>query len=325
MGITLEWTLKIAAFAGFLYLLLSLFNVHWLMRIRILASMAVGAFLIGFLLWPKIAPADPLGAVTLYEGAFSASDIVLCLLAAFLAGAGGYFVAYPYGKSVGLLAVPTGLAVWTLQGGTVHSVLLTHSAFEQRLAVYHFFRIETFFWLAMLACGAAGIWLAARFFPSKTAPAVPAPPLKKTTAKQIVSILVAVLASVVTVQLTVGLFAQDVRYPDTHIGSVTGQPGNRQIAFAMLASFTLAGAIIKYFLDCDHYWAVLASPILYFFVISKACSPQILQYMTENWAVAYFPNTISAILPIQIVSFSAIGALAGQWLVVKYKTPKKDS
>lgn len=322
MDITLEWTLKVAAFTAFLYILLSLFNVHWLMRIRILGSMAVGAVLIGFLLWPKIAPIDPLGAVSLYGKTFSATDIFLCLLASFLAGAGGCLVAYPYGKTIGLLAVPTGLAVWTFQSGTVHSLLLTHSALEQRLAVYRFFRWEPLFWLALLACGAAGVWLASRFLgPDKTPVVSSGTP--KPARTRVVFILVAILASVVTVQLTVGLFAQDVRYPDTRIGSVTGQPGNRQIALALLASFAIAGAAIKHFLDCNHYWAVLAAPILYFIALSVSCGNEILEYMTQNWAVAYFPNAICAILPIQFVSFSAIGALAGEWLVVKYKmTPK---
>ncbi|HOQ04519.1 MAG TPA: hypothetical protein PKY88_04840 [Anaerohalosphaeraceae bacterium] len=322
MHITLEWTLKTAAFAGFLYILLSLFNVHWLMRLRILGAMGVGGFLIGFLLWPKIAPIDPLGAVTLYNGAFSLSDILLCMLASLLAGAGGYLIAYPYGKAAGLLSVPTGLAVWTFQSGSVRSLLLTHSAFEERLAVYRFLRIETIFWLAMLLCGAAGIWILSRFLPpKKTLDSSQAS--SKTKRFPALSILIAVLASVVIVQLTIGLFAQDVRYPDTRIGSVTGQPGNRQIAFAVLASFALAGAVIKYFLDCEHYWAVLSAPLLYAIVISVSCSPQMLQYMTENWAVTYFPNTITAILPVQFISFSAIGALAGQWLIIKYKSAKK--
>lgn len=322
MDITLEWTIKIAAFTGFLYILLSLFNVHWLMRLRILGAMGVGAFLIGFLLWPKIAPVDPFGAVTLYEGAFSATDILLCLLASFFAGAGGYLIAYPYGKSAGLLAVPTGLAVWTFQSGTVHSLLLTHSTLEQRLAVYRFFRIETLFWLAMLLCGAAAIWVLSRILPPKKIPDISETTPSKTRRGRILSILVAIVASMAAVQLTIGLFAQDVHYPDTHIGSVTGQPGNRQIAFAVLASFALAGAIIKYFLDCEHCWAVLAGPILYAAAISVSCSPEMLRYMTENWAVSFFPTTITAILPIQFVAFSAIGALAGHWLVIKYQSSK---
>ncbi len=323
MDITLEWTLKIAGFAGLLYILLSLFNVHWLMRLRILGAMAVGAFIVGFLLWPKIAPTDPLGALTLFGGDFSASDILLCLLASFLAGVGGCLLAYPFGKTAGLLSVPTGLAVWTFQSGNVHSLLLTHSAVEQRLAVYRFFRIETLFWLALLACGAAGIWLTGRFLPSRKTPGIPELSSKNKHLRA-VFIPVAVLASMVTVQLTIGLFVQDVRYPDTRIGSVIGQPGNRQIALGVLASFALAAALIRHFLDCEHYWAVLSAPILYFVVLSVSCSPQILEYMTKTWAKSYFPNTISAILPIQFITFSAIGALAGEWLVLKYKMSKKS-
>jgi MFS family permease len=203
----------------------------------------------------------------------------------------------------------------------MRSLLLTHAAYEQRMEVYHFLRLEPLFWIALLLCGAAGVWLARKTIPPKIDPLARDP--QKLNSNRIFSMIVAVVASGVVVLLTIGLFAQDVSYPDAQIGKVTGQPGTRQVAFAVLASFTLAGFLIKYFLDCDHYLAVAAGPILYFFVISKTCGPQILQYMSQNWAIAYFPNTLSAILPIQIISVSAIGAMAGQWLAVKYKSSKQ--
>jgi len=283
--------------------------------------MAIGTALIGFLLWPRIAPADPLGAVTLFGPAISGSNVILCFLAAFCAGAGGYLASYPYGKVIGLLAVPTGLGIWALRSGTVRDLLLTHSNFQQRLQVYDFLRLEPIFWIALLLVGAAGVWITGKVLPPKVDPL--AQDKKKINPNRLFSMIVAVLASGVIAQLTIGIFAQDVRYPDAQLGSVTGQPGSRQIAFAVFASFTLAGFLIKYFLDCDHYLAVLAGPILYFFILHKTCGPDIVKYMTENWAVAYFPNTICAILPIQIVSFSAIGALAGQGLAVKYKSAKE--
>lgn len=321
MDLTLDWILKTAAAVGFIYILLSLFNIHWLLRLRIIGSMAVGVVLIGFLLWPRVAPVDPLGAVTLLGGSFSALDILLCCAAALITGAGGYLVAYPYGKAMGLLAVPSGLAVWTLRSGTMRSLLLTHSTFQQRLDAYQFLRMESLFWIVLLLCGAAGVWIARKSIPPRVDPLAHDP--QKINANRVVSMIVAIVASGVAAMLTIGLFAQDVRYPDAQIGSVTGQPGSRQIAFAVLASFTLAGFLIKYFLDCDHYLAVAAGPILYFVMISRTCSTQILQYMTENWAVTYFPNTLSAILPIQIISLSAVGALAGHWLAVKYKSAKQ--
>ena len=290
MESTLDWILKIAAAVGFLYLVLSLFNVHWLLRVRILSAMAVGAALIGFLLWMRVAPADPLGPVTLFGTTISWTDGLLCILAAFITGAGGYLVSYPYGKVMGLLAVPTGLGIWALQSGTMRNLLLTRSTLEQRTAVYEFLRLETLFWIALLLFGAAGCFLAGKILPPKVDPL--AEDRKKLNPNRFISMIVAVLASFVIAQFAIGLFAQDVRYPDAQIGSVTGQPGSRQIAFAVFASFTIAGFLIKYFLDCDHYLAVAAGPILYYFVISKTCGPDILQYMTENWAVTYFPLSL---------------------------------
>lgn len=321
MELTLNLILKIVTAVGFIYIVLSLFNVHWLLRVRILASMAVGTALIGFLMWPPLAPADPLGAVTLFSMPISVSNVIFCFLAAFFAGAGGYLVSYPYGKVIGLLAVPTGLGLWALRSGTMRNLLLTHSNFQQRIQVYDFLHLEPLFWITVLLVGAVGVWITGKVVPPKVDPL--AQDKKKINPNRIISIGVAILASGVIALLTIGLFAQDVRYPDAQLGSVTGQPASRQIAFAVFASFTLAAFLIKYFVDGDHYLAVVAGPILYFFVLYKTCGPDILQYMTENWAVTYFPNTICAILPIQIVSFSAIGALSGHWLAVKYKSTKE--
>ena len=313
MEFVLDWILRIAAAVGFIYIVLSLFNVHWLVRVRILASMAVGGVLLGFLLWHRIAPVDPLGAVTLIGGSISIPDAFFCFLAAFIAGAGGYLVAYPAGRSIGLLAAPTGVAIWSL--------LLTHSTLDQRTAVYSFLRLETLFWAAVLLFGAAGVWAAGKLLPVKADPL--AGEKKDFNANRIVTMIVGIIASIVIVQFAIGLFAQNVRYPDVQLGSVIGQPGSRQIAFAVFVSFVLAGFIIKYFLDCDHYLAVIAAPILFFFILYKSSGSRILSHMTESWPVAYFSTPIAAILPIQIISFAAIGALAGHWLAVKYKTSKE--
>lgn len=320
MEFTLDWILKAAATVGFIYIILSLFNVHWLLRLRILGSMAVGAILIGFLLWPRIAPVDPFGPVTLFGGLFSPSDVILSALAALIAGAGGCLIAYPFGNVIGLLAVPAGLTVWALRGGTMRLLLLSHSTVQQRLEIYHFLRLEPLFWIVLLLFGAAGVWLASKVIQPKIDILTQDP--QKSNSNW-TSMIVAVLASVVIVMLTIGLFAQDVSYPDAQIGKVTGQPGTRQVAFAVLASFAVAGFLIKLFLDCDHYLAVAAGPILYFFVISKTCNPQMMQYMSENWAIAYFPNALSAILPIQLIAVAPIGALAGQWLAVKINPQNK--
>ena len=55
-----------------------------LTRLRIIAAMAVGIGLLGFLAWPLVKPAEPLGAVTLYTGDINLQDAIVCILLAFL-------------------------------------------------------------------------------------------------------------------------------------------------------------------------------------------------------------------------------------------------
>jgi hypothetical protein len=42
-----------------------------------------------------------------------------------------------------------------------------------------------------------------------------------------------------------------------------------------------------------------------------AASPAVLENMARNWSAAYFARAISAILPLQMVTFGALGAFAG--------------
>jgi hypothetical protein len=67
----MEWlypiVLRVIAAIALLYFGLGLFNIHWLLRIRILASLSTGALIVGALGWPLVRPDDPLGAVSLFS------------------------------------------------------------------------------------------------------------------------------------------------------------------------------------------------------------------------------------------------------------------
>jgi len=82
----------------------------WPLRARVGAAFAVGIILIGLLGWPLGAPADPHGAVCFESIGWS--DAAILVLLALASGFIGYFVSWPYGREIGILAVPAGLGVW---------------------------------------------------------------------------------------------------------------------------------------------------------------------------------------------------------------------
>lgn len=321
MDISLEWILKITLFVGLLYVALSLFNVNWLMRLRIITALVIGVLVLGVLGWPLVRPADPLAPVTFLGGGVGPADLILAALLAFAAGALACLACYPFGKEIGLLAAPAGLAYWAVVGGSMRVLLLTHSPAAERLAAYSFLKWENFFWFLLVVAGGLGGWVAARLVPSK--PVIPQRTEKpKFGAARVISIIAALVVCIVAAQFLIRLIAQNVHYKDIHLGSVIGQPGNLQIALAVFVAFTAAAFLSGYFLNVGYIVVALSAPIFGFYIVKTACTPAVLGYMADNWAVAYYPNALCAILPIQLISFAAIGSITGYWIAVRYKAPK---
>lgn len=325
MKISLNWILNAALIVGLIYVALSLFNVHWKTRLRVIGSLLAGVLVLGVLGWSLVRPDDPLAPVTFYGGRIGFIGLAGTALLAFAAGALGCLVAWPVGKEIGLLAAPAGLAWWAVTGGSMRILLLTNSSLEERVAAYGFLKWEGFFWLLLIAAGGLGVQAVSRLLHAR--PLIPQPAEKpKQTAGRAVSILAAVLICVVGAQFLIRLIAQDVRYNDpSELGSVIGQPGNLQIALAVFVAFTVAAFLIGYFLNIGYVIAAVSAPLLGFYIVQTSCSRSVLEYMTENWAPAYFPNSLCAIMPIQLVSFAAIGSLTGYWIAMRYKKPEVES
>ena len=90
-------------------------NLSWLMKLRIAAAVATGVVLIGFLAWPLVAPAEPFAVVSLLAETISIADTIALAGLAFLAGFMAYFLSWPHGREIGILAVPAGLSVWAVR------------------------------------------------------------------------------------------------------------------------------------------------------------------------------------------------------------------
>lgn len=297
-------------------------ELTWLMRLRIAAAMAVGVVLVGIVAWPIVAPAIPNGAITMHDGNITIVDAVVCALLALAAGFIAYFASWPFGGDIGPLAAPAGIAMWSFRSGQMSSLLRINTAVTinetvaKRQALYSVLKWESLFWIGLVAAGFIGVKLAEKLVKAK----------KPTDDKEIgntnnynmVGIVTALILSVAVSQFAMSVFAQDVQMHDSEIGSVVGQPGNGQIAFALVVSFGIAAFVSKKFLDASYIFPAIATCGLCFYAVWMASKPDVLQHMVETWPEVFYSRSTSAVLPIQIVAFGVIGSVAGYWAAIKY-------
>ena len=317
----MEWlypiALKVIAAVALIYFGLGLFNIHWLMRVRILVSLGAGALLVGGLGYLFLRPQDPLGAISLFTGEITVTDAVLVIALAFAAGIVATLLCYPIGNVLGPFAAPAGVAVLTLCTGGIKQLLLINSALEQRNALYGFFRIESVFWLGVCAAGYAGVLLTTKLVHSKAIVMAQQPAKNDKIMNQLTNILIAIAATAVIVYFTIGIFAQDIPQIDEKLGSVVGTPGNGQIAFGVFVSVGLAAFVVKRFLQTHFIPVVLGAMALYIVMLTKIIRSDDLSHMVQTWPVDFFPHALYAINPTQLISFSVLGAMTGYWIAIR--------
>ena len=207
----------------------------------------------------------PTAAITLVGSGITIPGVLLCLLLAFAAGFCAWFVAWPAGRIFALYAVPTGLAIWAMQSGTMHRLLLEYHDAAGRQILYGALRWEGVFWLLVCAAGYLGVWVASKAAGTKIVILGQYDSEKPQGVNVLINVALAVAVTLAVTWFAVGFFAQDVHQPDPALGSVVGQPGNRQIAFGVFAAFCLAAYLVKYALKIGYLPVAAASALLSFF------------------------------------------------------------
>ncbi|HOM75382.1 MAG TPA: hypothetical protein P5175_10135 [Anaerohalosphaeraceae bacterium] len=314
----MEWlypiALRVIAAIALIYFGLGLFNIHWLLRLRILASLSIGALIVGALGWPLVRPEDPLGAVSLFSMQMTPVQCLILVGLGLTAGAAAAFVCYPLGGNLAPYAAPAGIAVLALNSGAMRQILLTNSALQQRNAMYAFMRWELLFWLGICAAGYLGMLLALKMLAVKFRN-----PFSFNTTINWRNWFLAVAAGAVITYLTIGIFAQDINQFDEVLGSVAGQPGHRQAAFGVFVAVGLAAFIARYFLGTDYIPVILGASLLYIGAFTRIIDSQDLQHLVKTWPIDFYTHTIYAILPIQYAPFSVLGAMTGYWISIQFK------
>ena len=282
-------------------------ELSWLMKLRIAAVAAVGAALVYGVGWYLAGSSDRIGDMS-YGPA--APLVVL----AFMAGLIGYFVSWPYGREIGILAAPFGLTVWSFRSGSVATLIQQNPTITQRRELVESLRFEPIFWLMVVAAGFAGVLLAQRIRPSRKPKEVQDKPDSSPT--KYVNVLVALAGSGVIAQFCIRICAQDVRMSDNGLGSIVAQPAVAQIAFAVLVSFGVAAFAVKKFLDVSYVWPALASVLVTAF--SMHTYAKNVPYLDQAWPAPFFGDAVASVLPVQMVAFGALGSVAGYWMAVRY-------
>lgn len=316
----MEWlypiALRIIAAVALIYFGLSLFNIHWLMRIRILASLGTGALIVGALGYAFLKPQDPLGTISLFTGEISIADAAIVIALGFAAGIIATLACYPLGNILGPFAAPAGLGVLALFTGGIKQLLLTNASFQQRNALYGSLRLESLLWLAVGAAGYAAVFLTTKLTHKKALLLHPETvPQKKND--QWINALIAVVVTAAVVYFTIGVFVRDIRQIDEKLGYVVGTPGNGQIAFGVLVSVGLAAFLVKRFLQAHFIPVIIGAIALYIGLFTKFIGSDALNHIVQTWPVDFFPHAIYAITPIQFVPFSIIGAMTGYWIAIR--------
>jgi len=282
-------------------------ELTWPLKLRIGAAAAVGIALIYGVAWPLV-------GASLRAGAVSYDRAVLLIGLAFVAGLIGYFVSWPYGREIGILAAPAGLAVWALRSGTMASLFQQNPTISQRQNLIASLKFEPVLWLVIVAAGFAGVLLAQNIRPSKK-PEQPKEKPKSDPGTYLNSV-VAVAGSAFIAHLLIGKLAQNVAMPDNLLGSVVAQPAKGQIAFAVLVSFGAAAFVVRKFLNAGYIWPAISTVLVTAFSMHTYAKE--VSYLAQNWPAAFFENSVSSVLPVQMVAFGTLGSVAGYWMSLRY-------
>jgi hypothetical protein len=282
-------------------------------KLRIAAVAALGIVVLGLLAWPLAAPADPLSPVRAWS--IGSSGTLALLVLAFGLGFVGYFLAWPHGREIGILAVPFGLAVWAGRSGPMRALMQTYPQPSEREALASSLRFEPVYWLLVVAAGFAGVLLAQHLRAPSRPPADEGPTGDRRSTGTYLTGAVALAGTVLISNFLLRVFAQDVA---TSRNIAPTQPPVGQILFAVVAAFAVAAFLVKKFADLSYLWPALASVFVIGFAQVFYDGPQVLRLFAETRPATSFPHSTLAILPVQLVALGTLGSVLGYWLAVRY-------
>ncbi|MHC4132366.1 MAG: hypothetical protein ACYSSP_09825 [Planctomycetota bacterium] len=292
-------------------------ELTWVLKIRLAAAAVLGIVIIGFLAFPLVQQPDPYSVISLTAGRFTIEAVLTLAALALVCGILGFFASWPYGKEIGIFAVPSGLSVWAIRTGSVANLIQSAPLFEQRLKIYNSMKWEPLFWLIIVLLGFVGVNICQMIFKPEHRP-VPHITKKEQKLNVYVRIVVAVLASIVFGKICISVFVQDVTFVERNLGTFVGQPVVAQIVFGVFIAFLITAFLVTKFLDLGYIWPIIATAFVIPAAVVTSLSKSMMESLVEAFPANVFPDAALAVLPVQIVAFGTIGAIAGYWTALRY-------
>ncbi len=286
-------------------------ELSWVNKLRIAVVAALGIVVIGILAWPLAAPADPLLPVRAWDIGFSGT--LGLLLLAFGLGFVGYFISWPHGREIGILAVPLGLAVWAGRSGPMQASAQSFVKPPQRQMLLQSLRFEPVYWLLVVGAGLAGVLVAQYLRSMRQKPVTAVQAKSYLNANAWVNGLVAVIVTVVVAQFFIGVCTQNLA-----LASAAAQPDTGQIVFGVTTAFAIAAFVVKKFLNLSYLWPALASIFMLAFAQMICYNANTIRQFAETRPATSFPHAIFTILPVQLVALGTLGSVIGYWMAVRY-------
>lgn len=293
-------------------------ELSWIDKLRITAVAALGMIVIGILAWPLAAPEDPMLPVRAWS--ISPFGTMVLLALAFAAGFASYFIAWPHGREIGILAVPFGLAIWAGRSGPMRALTQGHMEPHEREALLHSLRFEPVYWLLIVAAGFAGVLVAQYVRSIVTKPVGVAQNRSRLDVNTYIHGLLALVVAVLVGHFFVGVFAQNLIGSDNIIAA---QPAVGQILFAVIAAFAVSAFAVKKFFNLSYIWPAIASVFVIGFAEVMYGRAEVVRRFAETRPATFFPHSVCAILPVQLVALGALGSVLGYWLAIRYEYWRK--
>jgi len=300
-------------------------ELTWINKLRLAAVAALGIVVIGILAWPLAAPADPLLPVRASSIEFSGTVLLLALALAI--GFAGYFIAWPHGREIGILGVPFGLTIWAGRSGPMRALTQIWETAPERTTLLHSLRLEPFYWMLLVAAGFAGVLLAQRLrkappntildaqsHPSAKGPAGVLSPSGRLGGNVYANALIALVVAAVAAEFFVGVFVQNL----VMSRNVPAQPAVGQVFFGVIAAFAIVGFVVKQFLGLSYIVPSLAAPFVLALAQMIHCRGETIQRFAEIYPATFFPHSVLAIVPVQLVALGTLGSVLGFWMAVRY-------
>lgn len=288
-------------------------ELSWANKVRIGAVAALGIMVIGVLAWPLAAPEDPLAPVRSTSIGFAGTLGLLVL--AFATGLVAYFLAWPHGREIAILAVPFGLITWIVRSGPMQTLTQAYTTTAAREALLQSLLFEPVFWLLIVAAGFAGVLVAQHIRPGSGTPLTVSSIKRYLRPNAAITAAAALLVGTLLAHFSLGVFAQDL---STSAVAAATQPAMGQILSGCIAAFAVAGFAVKKLFDLSYVWtavtAVFVSPFAYGFYGRG----EVIEKFAETQPGTFFPHAAFAVMPLQLVALGAVGAVAGYWLALSY-------